>query len=314
LGPDAPIRAFAAVYDEPGISERPYLEAVVRQHHLQADVLAPDWNHFTANISDVLDKQDEPISATAVVGYRALMQAARAAGVKVILNGQGADEVLGGYDKFFAPYLRELRRTDPAQLPAALWHIWRRGQFDATDALRRGLAYRRAAPLPWMASPTLPLDGYRRLPDTDMLHCSHNLLGGVGFPVLLHYEDRNAMAEGIESRLPFLDVDFVNFVLPLPAAYKIRGGWRKHLLRTAMADVLPDVVRYRSKKLGFATPQHRWMDAHPALFTDWVAQTCRRYPDYLSPAAVAWSQDVLRSRNYPAYNTVWRIGIFGMFS
>jgi asparagine synthase (glutamine-hydrolysing) len=78
-------------------------------------------------------------------------------------------------------------------------------------------------------------------------------------PALLHHEDRNAMAFSIEARLPFLDARLVGFSLRLPTRLKLRNGRSKFILREAMAGVLPDAIRQRTDKMGFVTPQDRWL-------------------------------------------------------
>jgi asparagine synthase (glutamine-hydrolysing) len=86
---------------------------------------------------------------------------------------------------------------------------------------------------------------------TDILYSS--------IPALLHHEDRNSMAHSVESRLPFMDYRLVEFALRCPASLKLRDGWSKWLLRSAMADILPSKIRLRKTKLGFNTPEKAWM-------------------------------------------------------
>ena len=78
-------------------------------------------------------------------------------------------------------------------------------------------------------------------------------------PVLLRYEDRNTMAFGIESRVPFIDHSFVEWLATLPADMRLSNGWTKRILREALVNVLPEHVRSRKSKLGFLTPQSQWL-------------------------------------------------------
>jgi len=78
-------------------------------------------------------------------------------------------------------------------------------------------------------------------------------------PSLLRYEDKNAMAFSVESRTPYLDVRFVEYIASLPLNMKIQFGWTKYILRHAMKNVLPESVRCRRSKLGFDTPIHQWI-------------------------------------------------------
>ncbi len=78
-------------------------------------------------------------------------------------------------------------------------------------------------------------------------------------PALLHHEDRASMAHSVESRLPFLDYRLVDFLLRCPPSLKLRDGWSKWLLRNALVGTLPEKIRLRRTKLGFHTPEKRWM-------------------------------------------------------
>src|SRR5262249_55511016 len=78
-------------------------------------------------------------------------------------------------------------------------------------------------------------------------------------PALLHHEDRSSMAHSVESRLPFLDYRLVEFLVCCPPSLKLRDGWSKWLLRSALADTLPEKIRLRRTKLGFNTPETNWL-------------------------------------------------------
>jgi len=76
---------------------------------------------------------------------------------------------------------------------------------------------------------------------------------------LLRYEDRNSMAFSIEARVPFLDHRLVEYIFSLPVNQRIKNGWTKYILRNAMKKVLPEKIRTRRDKIGFATPEERWL-------------------------------------------------------
>jgi asparagine synthase (glutamine-hydrolysing) len=78
-------------------------------------------------------------------------------------------------------------------------------------------------------------------------------------PVLLRYEDRNTMAFGVESRVPFVDHVFVEWMATLPAELRLDGGWTKRVMRDALRGTLPEKIRLRRSKLGFSTPQEQWI-------------------------------------------------------
>jgi asparagine synthase (glutamine-hydrolysing) len=95
-----------------------------------------------------------------------------------------------------------------------------------------------------------------------------------GLEELLRYADRNSMAHGVEIRLPFLDHTLVEFVFSLPAAFKIRDGWTKWVLRKSMEDILPAGIVYRKDKTGFEPPQQVWMQ--DATLQEYMYESRRR--------------------------------------
>jgi asparagine synthase (glutamine-hydrolysing) len=133
--------------------------------------------------------------------------------------------------------------------------------------------------------------------------------------MLLHWEDRNSMAHSIEARVPFLDHPLVEFDLALGNNHKIVGGDTKRVLRVGMTGILPEVVRQRRDKLGFATPEQVWFRGPlRGLITDGIEATLRRYPDLMNAGGVhALASDMLDGRRALDF-TLWRIvnlGIWG---
>ena len=267
-----------------------------------------------AGLDQTCRHQDEPIASAAVIAHFLLMGFIRRHGFKVMLNGQGADEILGGYDKFYWPFFKELARSRPWQLPAEAAGLLRRSPPTLSDAWRRYRQYRSTPATPDWIQPAFarnPEQLSRRSPDTDVAACSRNLIREVGLPVLLHYEDRNAMAHGVESRLPFLDHRLVEYSLSLPAEDKIHFGIRKYMLRRAMEEKLPKAILQRYAKLGFPTPQMEWMEEHAGLFLDQVKETVRAQPGIFSKQLISRTETALKSRERHFYPVIWRVVTFG---
>ena len=202
--------------------------------------------------------------------------------VKVLLDGQGADELLGGYFHYFPAYLRtrleEALRTRHYREFRSIWQECKEiaaltGEGIFFTALRslypRSL---RAAYLRWRLGDLLHPDfeaEVRRnghavdltLPSRFPDELSNRLYWSLvkqSIPTLLHYEDRNSMAFSIEARVPFLDHRLVEFVLGLPYNLKINGSTTKYILRQAMRDVLPIEIVQRRDKKGYPTPAAKW--------------------------------------------------------
>ncbi len=205
------------------------------------------------DIDRLVYMQDEPFGSLSIYAQYCVMQLAHEQ-VKVVLDGQGADEFLAGYLAYQGSYIGGLFRSFHAltgfrEIIGSLRH--HRGFFrSAVEQLfvrkgRRGLL-KCTAP---------PVDRYGGTLDEVLLR----ELTGTNLPALLHYEDRNSMAFSIESRVPYLDVRFVEYVASLPLNQKIRNGITKIALRNAIKGIIPESIRCRMDKMGFVTPEEIWM-------------------------------------------------------
>jgi asparagine synthase (glutamine-hydrolysing) len=154
------------------------------------------------------------------------------------------------------------------------------------------------------------------LPDvTDLRSLCLNMTYASNLPMLLHWEDRSSMAHSIEARVPFLDHPLVEFSLALGNEHKIVGGDTKHVLRQAMSGILPETVRNRRDKLGFATPEETWFRGPlRKLIEEGVEQALRLYPELFDAENMRrLTNDMLDGRKKFDF-LLWRvvnIGIWG---
>jgi asparagine synthase (glutamine-hydrolysing) len=269
-------RTFTVWFDEPGHDERPYASAVV-----ESICAEPHWISFSdRDVADelpaIVEAQDEPFGSTSIVAQWHVMRAAREAGLKVMLDGQGGDEVLAGYPVTFgyrfADLLAAARLGDVRAEMSAFRRLQGRGAAATavalatpflTPALRWRLRSRRGRADQLVHSslrrlpPTLESDGS---PFPDRLRSVYHLiLTERGLPELLRYEDRNSMAHSLEARVPFLDYRLVELLYSLDSRELVDRGTTKVVLRRALGDLLPPVVRDRVDKLGFVTPEGRFL-------------------------------------------------------
>ncbi len=266
-------RTFTAYFEEPGFDERPYAEAVVAQTRVEPHWISFDADELVADLPGIVESQDEPFGSTSMAAQWYVMREAARAGLKVVLDGQGGDEVLGGYRAFVGFRLadmlargqlgrlaRELRAFGDLHSSAAL--LTSLARPFAPEALTR-LVRSRSRGAGTLVHPELrgtrPPDVQDGSPFRDRLRRHQQLvLTQRGLPELLRYEDRNSMAHSLEARVPFLDYRLVEFLFSLPGDELIRNGRTKDLLRRGLADLLPPSVRDRRDKLGFVTPERRW--------------------------------------------------------
>jgi asparagine synthase (glutamine-hydrolysing) len=266
-------RTFTAFFDEPGLDERPYAEAVVDRTGAEPHWISFDGRELVGDLPAIVETQDEPFGSTSMAAQWYVMREASRAGLKVVLDGQGGDEVLGGYRAFVgfrladllaagqvAPLAHEVRAFGDVHRPAALATALAR-PF-APEALTRIVRSRTRAS-GTLVHPELrglaPLAIETAPPFRERLRrFQHVVLTQRGLPELLRYEDRNSMAHSLEARVPFLDYRLVEFLFALPGGELIRDGRTKDLLRRGLGDLLPPSVRDRRDKVGFVTPERRW--------------------------------------------------------
>ena len=280
IGSTEPLLAFcymAKEYDESAYISDTLLQTGAQLKQLQTSPIDL-WN----DLRSVLRYQDEPVhTMTAIVGYQ-LMRLAASQGIRVVLNGQGADETIGGYSSYFTDYWMALIRQGRvrAAWSAIMTYTAAHGgnalvRFNA--AVSRLLAwelYRINAYRQWARSRR---EGRSRnnlwfskglsqyLVNDDLPPKGGTLSSALKqsvttapLPLYLRIEDRNSMAHSVEARLPFLDYRLVSFLFSLSDDWKVRGPWNKFVLREAMRERIPESVRSRVDKMGFPTAGQRW--------------------------------------------------------
>ena len=279
------IHTFSYIAADKALSEERWVDLVAEATGATVHKIFAGPDDLRVDIDRLVDTQDEPFGGTSIYAQHRVFRAAHEAGIKVMLDGQGADEMLGGYRYYVAARFASLvgrGRVDQAlslRRAAADWaatdNLWRESlQYlidpDLRTSLRRllGRADRAA---PWLNAKWFldrgvelrpPVGRYGRNRLRDELHRS---LTVTSLPALLRYEDRNSMAYSVESRVPFLTPQLAQFIASLPEEYIIApDGTTKAVFRRAMRGVVPDAILDRRDKIGFATPEKDWMRTiHP---------------------------------------------------
>lgn len=259
---DIYLSTFSVVYDEAKISERKYVEAVLKHKAIQGYILQPSFTDYENSRKKIIWQQEEPYNGMGVEAQHAMFAAAKSAGVKVMLDGQGADEILAGYEKFYLGIFKSkisfLKKITTGFQLIRLHQIpWKKSWNDFKNYL---LKNKEEQDFSWLILKPNPAKLFQRSKENSVLAMSKNLISELGLNALLRYEDKNAMSFGIESRVPFLDHELVEFCLSIPADLKISKGIRKWILRESRKAVLPEIILKRYDKLGFATPEVDWLN------------------------------------------------------
>ncbi|WP_298363169.1 asparagine synthase (glutamine-hydrolyzing) [uncultured Bradyrhizobium sp.] len=285
--------AITAVSEETTNNEEAYAADVVAKAELNWLRTKPSYEDFASTAEALLDVQEEPFGGPSIMMQYEVMKTARANGVIVLLDGQGGDETLLGYHRYYAAWLRD--RLDHAGVGGFLSAF--RAATQAGVSARRLLMYLfgassaalRSAFYRWqytfLKRPDLPECLRRFARETrDAQQMQVLEITETNLPMLLRFEDKNSMRFGIETRLPFLDYRFVEFALSLPTRIKLNQGWTKWPLRAAMQEVLPASISWRKDKIGFAAPDQIWLNRHsPAMYEKVVGSTLlARYVDMVA--------------------------------
>ncbi|MGA2211091.1 MAG: asparagine synthase (glutamine-hydrolyzing) [Acidimicrobiales bacterium] len=265
------LRTFSAVFDGDPIDEQEYIEPVLAASGADSDYVRPKSKELFRDLPLVVWHQDEPMVSSGPYAQYRVMELAKGK-AKVLLDGQGGDELLAGYVPYQYVYLRELAKTRDIAGLRALSREALPTRDVLTPVARQRVAERRRLVDPATYCPGLLGDPARmqaiRAADVrvgdDLKQRLLQDLTVYSLPSLLRYEDRNSMAHSIESRPPFLDQDLVELVLSLPPDAIVRDGWSRWIFREAMRGILPEKIRLRRKKIGFTTPEMRWLRAERA--------------------------------------------------
>lgn len=250
-------------------SEGPLAAEVAKSTGIDLRFVWPDGlDNLRQLFLATLRAQGAPFPHTSQMAQYAVFQRARADGVTVLLGGQGGDEALMGYRKFFLFRLQEIvRRREYGSLPFFAANL---GQLAPAIAAKAGLFWAerdryksggqgmtsRIALPPLSTSRPPVMAGGQCIRDRQVEDVTR-----FSIPTLLRYEDRNSMGNSIESRLPFMDHRLIELGIAMPTEAKLAKGFGKYVLRAAMHGLVPDSVRLNRDKRGFDTQQADWIRA-----------------------------------------------------
>jgi asparagine synthase (glutamine-hydrolysing) len=298
FGGNSKFLAVTAQSEEDTTDESRYASQVIKFCGLDWRLIKPTYEDLNRDIERCLYIQDEPVGGPSVFMQYAVMQAAQEAGLKVMLDGQGGDETLLGYERYYPYYLLErflrkqyldcIKEYFLAVRHSKLTHflLFAYSLYFLSSAVRRQVVRRRCrflraesrqhaldVLLEW-------LPACKRLEDLQLSE-----IRAYQLPHLLRYEDRNSMAHSIEARVPFLDHRCVEGALSLQPEEKIKDGYTKYALRKLAATILPASIAWRREKLGFEAPERLWFKNHYGKMQREVRQShllrsiCSRIPD-----------------------------------
>jgi asparagine synthase (glutamine-hydrolysing) len=271
------LNVFSAIFPGFEKSEDIFIEKLLAGKNVNLNFILPDKSAYENVVDNLYFHHEEPFTSSSVLAQYFIYKKAREKNVIVLLDGQGADEVFGGYHGYYHTYFKTLYQQNKSE--------WKK-QWLAYQAVNKGNTINQtvqAGRLKQIVSANVPgLLNYKRrvafeksidknrfkfykanLKEkfeirTDFKNLTdelHYQTFNFGLPALLRYADRNSMASSVEIRLPFLDHKIVELLLGLPDSYKIQDGWTKWLLRSTYQNDLPAEICWRKEKIGLEPNQ-----------------------------------------------------------
>lgn len=274
------VNAFTAIF--PGFKHDESLlvrELMSTCKHIQHIELKPEANDLLNNLSLFITAMGEPVQSTTSFVHWQIMKAVHEQGIKVLINGQGADEAFAGYGPTIVGYrLLDILLSQPSSLFNQINSIKDKMGLSTSTLISqtaKAMLGRRAASK-WRAAivekgTQVLSSAFIQQHDQHLLESSMNFTANnldqhlrmqiehYGFNQILHYEDHSAMANSIEIRSPFIDYRLIEFAFNLPDRLKFDRGITKLIQRLAFSERLPNSIIDNHCKIGFATPFLDWI-------------------------------------------------------
>jgi asparagine synthase (glutamine-hydrolysing) len=281
---------FSARFKDFNKDEGQFINYLVDKTQANAYFTWPDEQGFIADFDDLLYSQDEPFPSASIYAQYCVMKKAKEANVTVLLDGQGADEILAGYEYYLQTYLNGLKQNHPKNYEEEYQAIITNNAnfipapeelIIASNPSLKNLVknvvrpfYKAVNPKKYASVAGKPIglltnefqeslsDNWRFSYSYETDNLKAHLWHSVKYDNLedlLRFSDRNSMAHSREVRLPFLNTKLVEFLFTLPVEFLVQKGWTKYILRESLQDLLPKEIAWRKDKIGYEPPQKKWL-------------------------------------------------------
>ncbi|MBF0193098.1 MAG: asparagine synthase (glutamine-hydrolyzing) [Magnetococcales bacterium] len=327
MGDGTSFNTFSFIANEAGINEEIWVDDVVQASGVGNYKVTPKPEEFAQDIDQLIKLHGEPVFSTSMYAQYRVYKLIAQHGIKVVLDGQGADEILAGYLYYLGARVTSLVRQgryidagkfalNAKKRPGVGMQIFNfTGEFLIPKHLHTLPRRIIGKPLeaawmnsPWFANQNVVMQSIRSSKSDEALREQlMQTLTATGLPKLLRFQDRNSMAFSIESRVPFLNKKIVDFLFSLPEEYLIDdGGNSKAVFREAMGGMIPQSVLNRRDKVGFTTPENSWMVHMNDLVEDTLqANSTNDIPLFKQgELQKSWSQ--IKNKKQPFTRQVWR--------
>ncbi|RMD77262.1 asparagine synthase (glutamine-hydrolyzing) [Candidatus Dojkabacteria bacterium] len=266
IGSNESFYTFSAIHPGETVNEEEFIDSVVKFCGANSIKVIPKVDDFWRDLDLWLYFQEEPVISAAPYAYFTVMREARKY-VTVILSGQGGDELLAGYIPYFVSYWQSA--WDQGKPMKALVELFKGRDLYLKYILKKiDMLFSRKSqirPIEFLNKPK----SYEKPEFKHKRNLNERLFEDVNSTTtqcLLRYEDKNSMANSLESRVPFYDHEMVEFIFNLPIDQKIKNGWNRYVYRNALKGLMPEKNRLRRSKIGFTNPEWEWIERRQQNF------------------------------------------------
>lgn len=327
---EAEQHTISSCFEDKRYDEREYIDEVIKQTNVKVHKIFPQETDLFTELDRLIWCLDAPAPSTSSFAAWNVYRAAKDNALKVLINGQGSDEQLAGYTHFYMAKFSELLIKGKFRTFAKEWKIYKEKRAVTEKHISMSEIFKSS-----FVSMIIPdqkrylikavyfLMGKNKLPfaKNEILNALKNepvypMRDTRGFVtsymkyelrMQLHEEDRESMAFSVEARIPFLDYKLVECIYGMPFDYKLRNGVTKAVLRDALKGILPDKVRTRYSKLGFATPGDQWINNNYEKYRDELYSAAKELADIVDVDKVMKWFEGQKGHIKRGDNTAWHI-------
>lgn len=325
-----PIKTITSRSTDKRFDEWHFAEKVIDQINAQAVEVFPTFEKLKTDVERLIWHMDYPFGSTSIFSQWCVFEAAKKAGITVMINGQGADEQLAGYaGNDTSLYIGLMRRGAFGNLLSEIKSFKKYKSkwptIELIGAIQQALpkGVQQLIPQKYRFVKSVPRrflrpqsEGKAKAWPQSLRDSLINQVTINPLPTLLRNEDRMSMAFSIESRVPFMDYRLIEFTLNLPENLVYRAGERKYILREAFRGIVPDSIMDRKDKMGFVSAEERWVAEEPASkvwFEETLAKCAEIGSELIYPEkANAFLKEIQTGREKFTLDP-WHIVNFGMW-
>ncbi len=275
------LKLFTASFKNSKIDESHWAKLMVDKTGAQWNQTFPNSTELLSDLENLIYSQDVPIWSTSTYAQYRVMQSAKENGIKVVLDGQGGDELFAGYEHHYLNHWKELMKN--FKISEAFGEMKSKNSLVGISGMfvKNYLKQNFIKQLPASVQLQLNLNYFKDLHylNSDFLKANQSqLTNSKGKKIkslngmlanefdnnrlktYLKCEDRCSMWHSVESRTPFADdINLIEYGFQIPGAYKIRNGITKYILREAAQNYIPSAIKNRKDKLGYSIPHNQWI-------------------------------------------------------